>query len=45
MTVYAATELVVEEALVNICHYAYRNKVGNMEVRCNRDAPISYRHH
>jgi anti-sigma regulatory factor (Ser/Thr protein kinase) len=33
----AAIELVVEEALVNICHYAYRNKVGNVEVRCNRD--------
>ena len=33
----AEIELVVEEALVNICHYAYRNKVGNVEVRCNRD--------
>lgn len=33
----AEIELVVEEALVNICHYAYRGKVGNVEVRCNRD--------
>jgi serine/threonine-protein kinase RsbW len=33
----AEIELVVEEALVNICHYAYRNKVGNVEVRCNGD--------
>jgi serine/threonine-protein kinase RsbW len=33
----AEIELVVEEALVNICHYAYHNKVGNVEVRCNRD--------
>jgi serine/threonine-protein kinase RsbW len=32
----AEIELVVEEALMNICHYAYRNKVGNVEVRCNR---------
>ena len=33
----AEIELAVEEALVNICHYAYRNQVGNVEVRCNRD--------
>jgi anti-sigma regulatory factor (Ser/Thr protein kinase) len=33
----AEIELVVDEALVNICHYAYRNKVGSVEVRCNRD--------
>ena len=31
----AEIELVVEEALVNICHYAYRGKVGNVEVRCD----------
>ena len=33
----AEIELAVEEALVNICQYAYRNKVGNVEVGCARD--------
>jgi serine/threonine-protein kinase RsbW len=33
----AEIELVVEEALVNICHYAYRDTVGNVEVRCTWD--------
>jgi serine/threonine-protein kinase RsbW len=39
----AEIELAVEEALVNICHYAYRNKAGNVEVRCTRDGPHQFR--
>ena len=38
----AEIELAVEEALVNICHYAYRNTVGNVEVRCNRDGSSQF---
>jgi serine/threonine-protein kinase RsbW len=33
----AAIELALEEALVNICQYAYRNNTGDVEVRCTRD--------
>jgi serine/threonine-protein kinase RsbW len=33
----AEIELAVEEALVNICQYAYRNNTGDVEVRCTRD--------
>jgi serine/threonine-protein kinase RsbW len=32
----AEIELAVEEALVNICQYAYRNNAGDVEVRCTR---------
>jgi serine/threonine-protein kinase RsbW len=39
----AEIELAVEEALVNICHYAYRNKASNVEVRCTRDAAHQFR--
>ena len=30
-------ELAVEEALANICFYAYPNSSGEVEVRCTRD--------
>ena len=30
-------ELAVEEALVNICQYAYPDRTGEVEVRCARD--------
>jgi serine/threonine-protein kinase RsbW len=30
-------ELAVEEAVVNICQYAYVDKVGMVEMRCTRD--------
>jgi anti-sigma regulatory factor (Ser/Thr protein kinase) len=30
-------ELAVEEALANICLYAYPNRSGEVEVRCRRD--------
>jgi serine/threonine-protein kinase RsbW len=33
----AEIELPAEEALVNIYQYAYRNKVGRVEVRCARN--------
>jgi len=39
----AEIELAVEEALVNICHYAYRHKVGDVEVRCTRDGAHQFR--
>lgn len=39
----AELELVVEEALVNICHYAYRNQVSHMEMRCSRDGAQQFR--
>jgi anti-sigma regulatory factor (Ser/Thr protein kinase) len=39
----AGIELAVEEALVNICHYAYRNKAGNVEVHCARDGVHRFR--
>jgi serine/threonine-protein kinase RsbW len=32
----AEIALAVEEALVNICQYAYRNTTGDVEVRCTR---------
>jgi serine/threonine-protein kinase RsbW len=32
----AEIELAVEEALVNICQYAYRNNTGDVELRCTR---------
>jgi serine/threonine-protein kinase RsbW len=34
----AEIELAVEEALVNICQYAYRHHAGDVEVRCTRGA-------
>lgn len=34
----AAIELAVEEALANICHYAYGNGTGDVEVRCTQNA-------
>ena len=34
----AEIELAVEEALVNICQYAYRHRAGEVEVRCTRGA-------
>lgn len=34
----AEIELAVEEALVNICHYAYGNETGEVEVHCTQDA-------
>ena len=33
----AEIELAVEETLLNICQYAYRNNAGEVEVRCTRD--------
>ena len=33
----AEIELAVEEALVNICRYAYPYRTGDVEVRCTRD--------
>lgn len=33
----AEIELVVEEALVNICRYAYPQEAGDIEVRCTHD--------
>jgi anti-sigma regulatory factor (Ser/Thr protein kinase) len=32
-------ELAVEEALANICLYAYPNGSGEVEVRCTQDEP------
>jgi serine/threonine-protein kinase RsbW len=34
----AAVELAVEEALVNICQYAYGHSAGEVEVHCTQDA-------
>jgi serine/threonine-protein kinase RsbW len=39
----AEIELVAEEALVNICHYAYRNRAGDVEVRCTWDGSHRFR--
>ena len=33
----ARIELAAEEALVNICHYAYLEAVGTVEIRCMQD--------
>ncbi|MDH3599679.1 MAG: ATP-binding protein [Candidatus Tectomicrobia bacterium] len=33
----SAIELAVEEALVNICRYAYRRETGEVEVHCTRN--------
>jgi anti-sigma regulatory factor (Ser/Thr protein kinase) len=33
----AEIELAVEEALVNICRYAYIDGIGTMEIRCSRN--------
>jgi anti-sigma regulatory factor (Ser/Thr protein kinase) len=33
----AEIELATEEALVNICRYAYVDRVGKVEIRCLRD--------
>ena len=38
-----ALELAVEEALTNICHYAYPNPPGIVEVHCCQDAPQQLR--
>jgi anti-sigma regulatory factor (Ser/Thr protein kinase) len=35
----AAIELAVEEALVNICQYAYGHNTGNVEVHWSQDTP------
>ena len=35
----AAIELAVEEALTNICHYAYLGGAGEVEVSCTQDEP------
>jgi serine/threonine-protein kinase RsbW len=39
----AEIELAVEEALVNICHYAYRHQAGEVELRCIRDGAQQFR--
>jgi len=31
-------ELVVEEALANICHHAYAGAIGDMEITCRTDS-------
>ena len=35
-------ELAVEEALANICYYAYPDSSGEVEVRCTRDETRSF---
>jgi serine/threonine-protein kinase RsbW len=39
----AEIELVIEEALVNICHYAYHDEAGNVEVHWTRDEAHQFR--
>lgn len=38
----AEIELALEEALVNVCHYAYPESVGHVEVRCHLSDNIRF---